>query len=190
VTVQPVLPPVPTEPAGLPSPEGFRAACAQFATGVVAVTASADGVTCGSTVNSFTSLTLDPPQVLVCLARTSTTWSAIERSGAFAVNVLAADQLPVARLLASKEPEKMSRIGTRPGLRGLPLIQGALSWFECDLSEAVPSGTHLVLIGSVLRVRSDAGKAPAVFFRSQLLPGLPAGGSSAGPSAGPAPVAR
>jgi 3-hydroxy-9,10-secoandrosta-1,3,5(10)-triene-9,17-dione monooxygenase reductase component len=185
VTVQPVLPPVPAEPAGLPgapTPEGFRAACAQFATGVVAVTASADGRTFGSTVNSFTSLTLDPPQVLVCLARTSTTWSAIERSGAFAVNVLAADQVPVARLLASKEPDKMARIGTRPGTRGLPLIQGALSWFECSLSEAVPSGTHLVLIGSVLRVRSCAGKAPALFFRSELLPGLPAGG--------PAPVAR
>lgn len=164
---------VSTDPLEAPTADAFRTACAQFATGVVAVTASADGLAFGGTVNSFTSLSLDPPQVIVCLARTSTTWSAIERSRAFAVNVLAADQLAVARLLASKDPAKMTRIATRPGVRGLPLIEGALSSFECTLAEAIPSGTHVVLIGRVLRARSEGAGAPAVFFRSQLVAGMP-----------------
>ena len=172
MTVQPVLTRE-ADPLDHPTAEEVRAACAQFATGVVAVTATADGLAFGGTVNSFTSLSLEPPQVIVCLARTSTTWSAIERSRAFAVNVLAAEQLDVARLLASKDPAKMTRIATRPGTRGLPLIEGALSVFECTLAEAIPSGTHVVLIGRVVRVRSEGAGAPALFFRSRLVAGMP-----------------
>jgi 3-hydroxy-9,10-secoandrosta-1,3,5(10)-triene-9,17-dione monooxygenase reductase component len=165
---------VQTDHLEVPTADAFRTACAQFATGVVAVTATADGLAFGGTVNSFTSLSLDPPQVIVCLARTSTTWSAIERSRAFAVNVLAAEQLELARLLASKDPGKMTRIGTRPGVQGLPLIEGALSSFECTLAQAIPSGTHVVVIGRVLRACSEGAGAPAMFFRSQLVAGMPA----------------
>ena len=161
------------QPRSYPTPEELRAACAQFATGVVVVTATADGSDHGGTVNSFTSLSLDPPQVVVCLARTSNTWSAIERSGAFAVNVLAADQLAHARLFASKEPDKMSQVDSPPGVLGTPLLTGALSHIECRLAQAIPSGTHLVLIGRVVRVGSETSKGPALFFRSQLMEALP-----------------
>src|SRR5688500_10700446 len=75
-----------------PGPLAFRAVCGTFATGVTVVTADAPDGPQGGTVNSFTSLSADPPQVIVCLAKTSRTWQAVEATGAFAVNILAADQ--------------------------------------------------------------------------------------------------
>ena len=71
----------------------FRSACAQFATGVLVVTTSTPEGDFGATVNAFTALTLEPPQVIVCLARTSSTWAAIEEARVFAVNVLASAQV-------------------------------------------------------------------------------------------------
>ncbi|GAB3365373.1 flavin reductase family protein [Modestobacter lapidis] len=164
----------------------LRAACAQFATGVVVVTASADGQDFGGTVNSFTSLSLEPPQVIVCLARTSNTWSAIERSQTFAVNVLAADQLGTAQLFASKEVGKLSQVDSEPGVVGAPLLTGALSHLECTVADVIASGTHLLVIGRVVRVAHDAAKDPALFFRSQMFDGF----SAAAPSADGLPIRR
>lgn len=94
-----------TRPAGGPAgpdPLAFRAVCGTFATGVTVVTADSPDRPQDGTVNSSTSLSADPPPVIVCLARTSRTWQAVEASGAFAVNILAADQRQVARLFASR----------------------------------------------------------------------------------------
>jgi len=145
--------------------EAFRAVCAQFATGVVVVTTSTSAGDFGATVNAFTTLSLEPPQVLVCLARTSSTWAAIEEAGAFAVNVLAADQVALARLFATKQPDKFTRaqVTARPGVVGAPVIEGALCTLECTLAEAFIRNTHVVLIGQVSRWRHDPAKAPALF---------------------------
>jgi 3-hydroxy-9,10-secoandrosta-1,3,5(10)-triene-9,17-dione monooxygenase reductase component len=156
-------------------PDAFRAACAQFATGVSVVTTSTSEEDFGLTVTAFTSLTLDPPQVIVCLAHTSNTWAAIRRARVFTVNVLAADQIALARLFATKHPEKARLMRTtRRGLGGVPLLDGALSTLECRLVDAIAQATHVVLIGQVVRVEHDPYKAPALFFRSHLYEGFAA----------------
>jgi 3-hydroxy-9,10-secoandrosta-1,3,5(10)-triene-9,17-dione monooxygenase reductase component len=157
-------------------PDAFRAACAQFATGVsVVMTSTSDG-DFGLTVTAFTSLTLDPPQVIVCLARTSNTWAAIRRAQVFTVNVLAADQIALARLFATTHPDKARLMGAtaRRGLGGVPLLDGALSTLECRLVDAIAQSTHVVLIGEVVRVEHDPNKAPALHFRSHLYEGFAA----------------
>ena len=164
-----------TADPGVPA-VALRAACALFATGVVVVTTSTSAGDFGATVNAFTALTLEPPQVLLCLARTSSTWTAIEQARVFAVNVLAADQVALARLFATKHRDKFGRsqVATRRGSDGAPVIDGALCTLECTLTETFASGTHMVLIGQVSRVGHDPAKTPALFFRSRLYSGFAA----------------
>ena len=157
-------------------PDAFRAACAQFATGVsVVMTSTSDG-DFGVTVTAFTSLTLAPPQVIVCLAHTSNTWAAIRQARVFAVNVLAADQIELARLFATKQPDKVRLIPAMAhrGVGGVPLLDGALSTLECRLVDAIGQSTHVVLIGQVVRVEHDPNKTPALYFRSHLYEGFAA----------------
>ncbi|MQA87113.1 MAG: flavin reductase [Streptosporangiales bacterium] len=158
-----------------PDEASFRSACAQFATGVVVVTASAAGAgDCGLTVNSFTSLSLDPPQVIVCLAETSNTWRAIRRAGCFAVNVLSGNGTGLARHFASKHPDKMAGVTFDRGVVGAPLLRDVLSVFECRLVDVMAGGTHVIVVGRVVAARYDEGKEPLLFFRSRMYEGLPA----------------
>jgi 3-hydroxy-9,10-secoandrosta-1,3,5(10)-triene-9,17-dione monooxygenase reductase component len=158
------------------SADTFRAACAQFATGVTVVTTATPEGDFGVTVNAFTSLTLEPPQVVVCLARTSNTWGAIERARVFAVNVLAADQVAVGLLFATKHPDKfgVARAASHRGVAGVPLLDGALATLECRLADAIPRDTHVMLVGQVVNVRHNPAKDPALFFRSGLYEGFTA----------------
>lgn len=156
------------EPPPLPDSDTFRSACAQFPTGVVVVTTAADGKLYGSTVNAFTSLTVEPPQVLVCLADTSRTWSAIERSGVFAVNVLASDQAPTARLFASKDPDKFAQVDHLTGTVGAPLLTGTVARFECRLDGTVRNNSHWMLIGRVVSLASDPSRESLLFVRGRL----------------------
>lgn len=146
----------------------FRSACAQFPTGVVVVTTAAEGKLYGSTVNAFTSLTLEPPQVLVCLAATSRTWSAIERSGVFAVNVLASDQAATAKLFASKDPDKFAHVEHSAGAVGAPLLEGTVARFECELAGTVRNNSHWMLIGRVVSLASDPSRDSLLFVRGRL----------------------
>jgi flavin reductase (DIM6/NTAB) family NADH-FMN oxidoreductase RutF len=172
-------------------PDAFRAACAQFATGVSVVMTSTPGGDFGVTVTAFASLSLEPPQVIVCLANTSNTWAAIKSAGVFAVNVLAADQLALARLFATKHPDKarVMPATSRRGVTGVPVLDGVLSTLECRLVDAIAQSTHVVIVGQVVRVARDPTKAPALFFRSHLYEGfaaaLAASGAAAGSSAHP-----
>lgn len=153
----------------------FRAVCGAFATGVTVVTTQGPEGPQGATVNSFTSLTLDPPQVLVCLAKESRTWKAVEESGRFAVNILSAGQETVARLFASHDPDKMSQVGWSTGTNGSPVLDDVVGVIECELSAALEQSTHMVLIGSVTGAEHEPGHLPLIFFRSTLHEGL--GGS-------------
>lgn len=153
-------------------PDAFRVACSQFPSGVVVVTTSTPEGDYGGTVSSFTSLTLDPPQVIVCLARSSTTWAAIRQARVFAVNVLASDQVVLARLFASKDPDKLSGVQSHSGTVGAPVLDGALSAFECRLADAIPQETHMMLVGRVEQVRHDPSKEPVVYFRSHMYEGF------------------
>lgn len=157
----------------------FRAACSSFVTGVTVVTArSADGAH-GSTVNSFTSLSVTPPQIVVCLAKTSSTLDHLLASGAFTVNILADDQDAVARLFASKRPNKLAAVGWAVGANGAPSLEGIMGALECSVVEAQDQATHVLVIGRVTRTVQKPGTAPLVFFRSVLTSGGSLEGSSA-----------
>lgn len=146
-------------------PQLFRSVMGSFPTGVTVITTlSETGTPVGMTVNAITSVSLEPPQLLICLARSRYTASAIRFSGKFAVNFLSDDQKNVASIFASNADEKFSTVRTHCGALGLPLIADSLALAECEVCKVVDSGDHLIFIGEVVSATSKDGM-PLVFFR-------------------------
>ena len=142
----------------------LRRVLGHFATGVNVVTTSVGGEPHGLTVNSFASLSLDPPQVIVCLKRGNRSYPAFEEATHFAVNVLAEGQLELARLFASTRDGKFAAVEHLPGgASGAPLLARAHAWLECEVSQrfAVP-GTHTIVVGRLLGY--SLGEAPPLVF--------------------------
>jgi flavin reductase (DIM6/NTAB) family NADH-FMN oxidoreductase RutF/pimeloyl-ACP methyl ester carboxylesterase len=146
----------------------LRDALGCFATGVTIVTATDDaGKPIGLTANSFTSVSLDPPLLLVCLARTSNSLPTLEQRDNFAVNVLHIGQQPTSALFARKDPERFSLTPYENWETGVPIIKGSLSSFECRKHATFDGGDHLILVGRVLRVRFEPRRDPLLFFRGR-----------------------
>ncbi|MFI5661502.1 flavin reductase family protein [Streptomyces sp. NPDC051684] len=147
----------------------FRDALSRFASGVTVVAGLDEaGDPAGLACQSFTSLSLDPPLVLVCVARTSTSWARIAPAGRFGISVLAEDQRALCRTLGSRGPDKFAGLGRRIGRDGgSVLIDGALAQLECELERTIDGGDHEIVIGRVtsLTVPRADGR-PLLFFRS------------------------
>jgi flavin reductase (DIM6/NTAB) family NADH-FMN oxidoreductase RutF len=143
----------------------YRQVLGHFATGVTVVTTASGGVPAGLAVNSFTSVSLDPPLVAFCVAHTSSTWPRIRAAGAFCVNILAEDQEDVCRVFASKEPDKFRGIGWKPAVNGAPLLADVLGWIECDVDAIHEAGDHDLVIGAVRDLAVVREDGPLVFFR-------------------------
>ena len=146
----------------------FRAAMGHFATGVTVVTSvGADGAPVGTTANAVTSLSLDPPLILVCFDLASVTLAAIRQHGAFAVNVLAAGQQHLSAGFARRGlAAAWDHVRHRHGPTGSPRIDGVLAVLECTLEHRLPGGDHEIVIGRVRHVETSATPAdPLVFFR-------------------------
>lgn len=146
----------------------FRQVLGHFPTGVTVVTATdAEGQPAGLAVGSFFSVSLDPPLVAFCAAKTSTSYPKVEEVGRFAVNVLAEDQKDLCRVFASSGIDRFSGIGHRPSPgTGSPILSGVLSWMDCQIDAVHEAGDHWIVIGEVrdLDVVHEGG--PLVFFRS------------------------
>lgn len=144
----------------------FRQVLGHFPTGVTVITAApADGPPVGLAVGSFASLSLDPPLVLFCPARNSSSWPKIETTGVFCVNILSELQEDVCRTFASKAEDKFAGVGWRPGHTGAPIINDSLAWIDCRVESVTDGGDHLVVVGRVLDLEvSNPGK-PLVFYR-------------------------
>lgn len=136
----------------------LRRALGSFVTGVTVVTTT-DGqdIPRGLTANSFTSVSLEPPLVLVCIAHSAGSCDAFASSRTFAVNVLTEEQRWISRLFASKFRDRFSQIGYTRSRNGPPLIDGALAWLECRTYERLSAGDHLILIGEVSRFAGRSG---------------------------------
>lgn len=147
-------------------PAQFRQVLGHFPTGVAVVTAVHEGMPVGMSIGSFTSVSLDPPLVAFFPGRTSSSWPAIEASGAFCANVLAEDQEHLSRLFAGKGDDKFSGVGWQPGPTGSPVLDGVLAWIDCDIERVEEAGDHWYVLGRV-RDLAATGKAggPLVFFR-------------------------
>ena len=131
-------------------PAALRTALGQYATGVAVVTTlDADGRPTGLTVNSFASVSLDPPLVLWSLALTSACLPAFRACGHFVVNVLAADQVEISNRFAKTGHDKFADLSWTPGLGGAPLLEGCCAFFECSNEARHAGGDHLIFIGRV-----------------------------------------
>lgn len=142
----------------------FREVLGHFATGVTVVTASIEGRPVGFTCQSFCSLSLDPPLVLVAPAKTSTSWPDIQRSERFCVNVLADHQEALCRAFAVSGGDKFTGVGWHPGATGSPVLDGVLAWVECHLEATYEGGDHLIAIAKVTDMSVGEGR-PLLFYR-------------------------
>lgn len=141
----------------------FRMALGRFPTGVTVVTTlSPDGRRIGLTANSFNSVSLDPPLVLWSLAKAAASLGVFVTAPHYAINVLAADQIGLSRQFASARAERFAGVLCRPGLGGVPLIEGCAAWFECHNVHQYEGGDHVILVGRVERF-ADADR-PALAF--------------------------
>ncbi len=149
------------------TPDAFKEALARWASGVSVVTANDDGMLYGLTVSSFSSLSLTPPLVLVCLSSGNRLVEMIQRGGRFAVSILAADQEAASNYFA-----KSGRLPT-PGFTeiegewaptGVPVVAGALAWLSCGLDQMLVQGDHTVVIGQVEATGHSAKEAPLLYF--------------------------
>jgi len=144
----------------------FRDALASFPTGVALVTMMDEGKATAMTVNSFASVSLEPPLILWSLARDSFRCAAFLNAGQFAVNVLAHDQRSLAEACAREDDLSASGARWTPGESGAPLVADTVARFECSRIAVHPGGDHDIIIGQVTRF-DEPRKAPAlVFFRS------------------------
>jgi pimeloyl-ACP methyl ester carboxylesterase len=146
-------------------PKSLRRALGAFATGVTVVaTTQGDGTPRGFTANSFTSVSLDPPLVLVCIAKTASGYGIFSEAARFSISVLAMDQREISGLFASKAADKFERALWRRSAAGNPIIEGAAAWFDCRTHSVVDAGDHAVLIGQVLDF-ADTANNPLGYCR-------------------------
>lgn len=128
----------------------------QFVTGVTVVTVMDGGRPRGLAVNAFSSISLDPPTVMVCIQRTSSCYEALFATEHLAVNLLSSHQLDVVSVFASHAQDKFASVEWSPGLHGSPIIAGSAAHLEVEIRERVQASTHTIFFGRVV----DAAAAP------------------------------
>lgn len=147
-------------------PSTFRAALGRFASGITIITArDADGRDGGMTVSAFSSLSLDPPLILVCVDRAASAGPVFDTAEHYAVNILADDQEALSRRFAQKDVDRFDGVGFTRSSLGVPLLDGALATLECRATARHPGGDHSILIGEVIEVTLHEGH-PLLYYRS------------------------
>lgn len=146
----------------------FRDALGCFATGVTVVTAiTDDGQPIGLTANSFTSVSLDPPLLLVCIANSASSGSILRNAERFAVNVLQIGQQPTSNRFAGKGEDRFAATPWELGEFGTPVLTGSLSSFECARDAVHDGGDHFILVGRVLKAMFEPRRDPLLYFRGK-----------------------
>ncbi|GIP49095.1 monooxygenase [Paenibacillus sp. J53TS2] len=151
-------------------PMVWRNTMGQFATGVTVITTlDQEGNPLGMTANAFTSLSLDPPMVLICVDRHSATLTELAATGKYCVNILEKSQESISRQFAKKGGnEKFLGIAYHAGETGLPVLEGCLTSVECVVEDVLEGGDHLVLLGRGLHIHTPEGAAePLLFYRGK-----------------------
>ena len=147
-------------------PRTLRDALGCFATGVTIVTCvDGDARPIGLTANSFTSLSLDPPLLLVCVAKRSGCAAALGDATEFAVNVLQTGQQPASITFSSKGEDRFGSTDWTLGEHGVPILLDSLSVFECRRHAIHDGGDHFILVGEVVKATFEPGLDPLLYFR-------------------------
>jgi flavin reductase (DIM6/NTAB) family NADH-FMN oxidoreductase RutF len=152
------------------APTSLREAMSWFATGVIVLTVGGHHIH-GMTANAFSSVSLEPPLVLCCVARSAVMHRALSSARRFAVSIMGADQEDIARYFADKNRplgiDQFDPVDWLPGPRTkAPLLSNALAWLECELRESYDIGDHSIFIGSVLSCVRGSGRHGLLFFGS------------------------
>jgi flavin reductase (DIM6/NTAB) family NADH-FMN oxidoreductase RutF len=147
----------------------FRHVMGHFATGVTIVTAAHQDAYAGFTANAFTSVSLDPPLVLVCIGTQNASRAIIEASQAFCVNILSDQQEELARIFATNGPAKythLAQVQVHSAVTGAPILADTLAWLDCRLTATYPGGDHIILLGEVLALDAAPGE-PLLYLRAK-----------------------
>ncbi|SDD09428.1 flavin reductase family protein [Actinokineospora iranica] len=157
---------------GTVTPSALREVMGELATGVVVLSVGGEHIH-GMTANAFTSLSLDPPLVLCCVAHTAVMHGAISAAGRFGVSVMNAGQEDLARHFADKArplgPAQFAGLDWQPGARTrAPLLSGAMAWLECDLAGSYECGDHSIFVGAVLSAGRGSGEQALLFHRGRF----------------------
>jgi flavin reductase (DIM6/NTAB) family NADH-FMN oxidoreductase RutF len=148
----------------------LRQTLGSFATGVaVATTLDAAGNPKGFTANSFTSVSLDPPLVLVCVDRAASCYPAFAGASHFGINILCEAQQHISRTFASKSPDKFADMPWISGITGSPIFPDSTAWLDCELHDRVEAGDHLIVIGRVLSFGHSPAKRPLGYHRGSYI---------------------
>jgi flavin reductase (DIM6/NTAB) family NADH-FMN oxidoreductase RutF len=153
----------PTRPPSISSDE-FRHACGRFATGVtIATVLDAEGVPHGLTASSFTSVSLDPPLVSICLGHAISLLDIFRAANFFGINILAENQEVLSRHFARKGHDRFQGVAWSLGQYRVPLIDGVLAAIECQVEQRIPVGDHDIFVGRMVATRVTEG-APLLHF--------------------------
>jgi len=143
----------------------FRSALSRFASGVTVVTMQTEAQRLGGiTVSAFSSVSLEPPLILVCIEKRASLHDMFKEGVQFAVNILGEDQELVSRRFASKDEDRFKGTGYTIGASGAPLLTDALATIECRVVYAYPGGDHTIIVGEVDHAMVAEGK-PLTYYR-------------------------
>ena len=143
----------------------FKLAMSHFASGVTVVTTEHDGKLYGMTVSAFSSLSLHPPLILICVEKSVKSHDAIAGAGKFGVSILSSKQTDISNRFASRAEDKFAGTEIVRGELGVPMIGGAITRLECRVHSTLEGGDHTIFVGEVVDAQSVEGE-PLVYFRS------------------------
>ncbi len=142
----------------------FRRVCGRYATGITIVTVlDANGAPQGMTANSFTSVSLDPPLVLICIDKRTSFLAHFEPEKPFAINILRETQQELSSCFARSGRDRFEGIEWVPGTNGAPILFGVLATLECRVTQTIEAGDHIVVIGLVAHATWEEGQ-PLLYF--------------------------
>ena len=143
----------------------FRSACGRFANGVtIATVVDGAGAPHGLTVSSFTSVSLEPPLILICVGHEATNFALFSTATHFGINILKDDQQPLSDRFARKGYDRFDGLVWQPGKTGVPLLPGCLAQIECAVRERVRMGDHDIFVGEMVRTQVSEGEPLIHFF--------------------------
>ena len=147
------------------SPDEFRAVLGRFPSGVTVVTTkAADGTDQGMTVSAFSSLSLDPPLVLICIEKSASVHDALTTASGFIVNVLSAKQEQIARRFAIVDIDRFEGVGFARSAQGYAILDDVLAVIECDRVSLCEGGDHTIIVGEVETTRAES-RTPLLYYR-------------------------
>ncbi|MCY0935323.1 flavin reductase family protein [Streptomyces sp. H34-S4] len=159
-------------PAAPVDPAAFREVLGAFASGITVVAALADdGRPAGLACQSFASLSLDPPLVLLCVGKGSSSWPKVRAAGRFGVSILAEEQRTVCEALGRRGEDKFAGIDWELSAHGAVRVTGALATVDCALEEVHEAGDHYLVTARVLELDARDGGSPLLYYRSDYATG-------------------